>query len=137
MRIGFIHMIDTNTPVVLEQCVSEFSVEEKSAAKKVANKLKNPKFLFICKNNIFLSTGRWQSDHINIIANTLKFNFHIFLIKMTHMGRTVFSQPWKLEFFYFKNPCLLSIIERKIISLQEIPPWIVNLLVQFKHPKLN
>ena len=36
---------------VLEQRVSEVSVEEKSAAKKVANKLKILKFPFICKQS--------------------------------------------------------------------------------------
>ena len=49
MRISFIHKFDANTSVVLEQWVSEVSVEEKRAAKKVANKLKNPKFPSICK----------------------------------------------------------------------------------------
>ena len=49
MRISFIHKIDTNTQAVLDQWVSEFSAEEKSAAKKVANKLKIPKCPFICK----------------------------------------------------------------------------------------
>ena len=47
--IPFIHKIDTDIPAVLEQGVSEISVEEKSVAKKVANKIKIPKFTFICK----------------------------------------------------------------------------------------
>ena len=42
MRISFNHKIDTNPPAILEQWVSESSVEEESAAKKVANKLKIP-----------------------------------------------------------------------------------------------
>ena len=40
--ISFIHKIDINTPAVLEQRAPEVSVEEKSTAKKVANKLKIP-----------------------------------------------------------------------------------------------
>ena len=49
MRISFIHKIDANTPAVLEQWVSEVSVEEKNFVQKVANKLKIPKFPFIWK----------------------------------------------------------------------------------------
>ena len=49
MRVIFIHKIDTNTPTVLEQWVSEFLVEDKSAAKNVANKVKMSKFTFIWK----------------------------------------------------------------------------------------
>ena len=49
MRISFIHKNDANTPAVLEQWVSEVSLEDKSAAKNVANELKITKFPFICK----------------------------------------------------------------------------------------
>ena len=80
MRIISIHKIDTNTPAVLDHWVSEFSVEEKSDTKKVANKLKIPKFPFITNNHNFLSTEIWKSNHLNIVANTLKFNSHIFVI---------------------------------------------------------
>ena len=45
MRISFIHIIDTNASAILEQWLSEVSVEEKNAAKKVVNKLKIPNFL--------------------------------------------------------------------------------------------
>ena len=49
MRIIFIHKIDTDVPAVLDQWVSEVLVEGKCTAKKVANKLKTPKFPFIFK----------------------------------------------------------------------------------------
>ena len=60
MRIISIHKIDTNTPAVLDHWVSEFSVEEKSDTKKVANKLKIPKFPFITNNHNFFSLGYWN-----------------------------------------------------------------------------
>ena len=39
-------------------------------------------FLLFANNHNFLSTEIWKSDQLNIVSNTLKFNFHIFLDKM-------------------------------------------------------
>ena len=78
MGIIFIHKIDTNKPAFLDQWVWEVLTEEKSAAKKVANKIKSTNFPLFAKYYNFLSTERWQSDYLNVVYNTLKFNFHIF-----------------------------------------------------------
>ena len=78
MRTIFIRNIDTNASAILEQWVSEVTVEEKSAAKKVTNKLKILKLPLFANNHNFLSTGIHQSDHLKIVANSFKFNFHIF-----------------------------------------------------------
>ena len=53
MRISFIYKIDTRTPAVLGQLVLEVSLEEKSAAKKVANKLKPSYFILFANNHNF------------------------------------------------------------------------------------
>ena len=40
--IIFIHKVDTNTPEIIDKWFSEVLEEDKSAAQKVANKLKMP-----------------------------------------------------------------------------------------------
>ena len=51
---------------------------------------------------------------------------------MTQIGRTTASHPGDIECSILKNPCLLPIRGRKIVSLQEITPNIVNVPVKFR-----
>ena len=57
MRIIFIHNIDARKPAVLDQWVSEVSVEEKTSTKKIENELKISKFPFFTNNHETLGTG--------------------------------------------------------------------------------
>ena len=64
-----------------------------------------------------ISTGRQQSNPLNIVSNTLKLNFHIYFDKSDIYWKNYSLTTVRSWISILKRPCLLPILYRKIISL--------------------